>query len=260
MADTKPNITVDYVDWVDAYALSNISVGATVQVVNRSSIDVIYIVSPTKPSPDSRDGTPLLPNEKVVIDDKPSGIWMKAESGSYPAYVSVQHTGIREANLTLPEKASADGTLRVGFDIVPITNGQTQYWELTVGSAPDQLALLTRFISAFENSGIKYYVYDGTGLTISNRTNITRFPNDAGITWQRVSAPSPLPSTILDYTTIPKAGVGSGAAGGVEGFSGLRIQPNDSTFILAAHNLTSDDIEFILKLEWIKTDDPDYFR
>ena len=140
MADTKPNIEISNTNWVDAYSLSGISVGATVQAVNRSSIDVIYIISSTKPPVNTQDGIPLLPNEKVVIDDKPSGIWMKA-SGSYNALVSFQHVGIRESNLTLAEKASADGTLRVGYDVVTILNGDTYYWNLTTGSAPNQLAL-----------------------------------------------------------------------------------------------------------------------
>lgn len=264
MADTKPNITISHTDWVDAYSLSGISVGATVQAVNRSSIDVIYIISPTKPPVDTQDGVPLLPNEKVVIDDKPSGIWMKA-SGSYKAHVSFQHVGIRESNLSLAEKASADGTLRSGYDVVNIPSGDTYYWRLVTGSAPNQLALLRRFISSFEDSGVKYSVYDGVGRTLTPlaiNPEIERFPSDAGIVWDRIKDPVPLPTVAdrLDYTTIPKLGQGSSTSGGVEGFAGLRIQPNDHPFVLAAENLLNTTLEVKLELEWIKTDDPDYFR
>lgn len=166
---------------------------------------------------------------------------------------------VKGSNLTLMERANADGTLRVGYDTVVIPNGATQYWQLLIGSAPDILALTERFLSQFEDSGLKYRVL--SGVTDINTTGpITRLPTDPGISWTRISTPSDIGSaTELDYTTIPKSGVGSGSNGGVIGFEGLRKQPNDFQFVLSAENLSGTDTETHVRLQWIKTTDPNYF-
>lgn len=168
---------------------------------------------------------------------------------------------VKGSNLQLSERANVDGTLRNGYDVVSIPNGDTYYWELTIGSAPDTLALLSRFITAFEASGIKYSVWDGSSSSITPlpSPDIERLPTDPGIIWRRINSPTPLPSVRLDYTTIPESGGFLSSAGGVEGFKGLRVQPNDFTFVLSAENLSGATVEFTLKLEWIKTTDPNYF-
>lgn len=166
---------------------------------------------------------------------------------------------VKGTNLTLMERASADGTLRVGYDTISIPNGSTVYWELSIGSAPDILVLVERFLSQFEDSGLKYRVLSGV-TDINTTGSITRLPSDPGITWTRISTPSDIGSaTELDYTTIPQSGVGSGSNGGVIGFEGLRIQPNDFQFVLSAENLSGNTTEVQLRLQWIKTTDPNYF-
>lgn len=188
---------------------------------------------------------------------------MITTSGNPLDFATDDGNRLKTSNLLLAERANDDGTLKSGRDVVTIANGDTYYWELSIGSAPDILALLSRFITSFEDSGIKYSVYDGNALTLTptGSPTIEYISSDPGITWQRINDPVPLPtvSDRLDYTTIPLTGVGSGSAGGVEGFKGLRKQPNDFTFVLAAENLSGTSVEFTLKLEWIKTTDPNYF-
>jgi len=264
MEDTRPNITVTADDWVDIYTLSSITVGTNVQITNRSPSEVVYQIGITKPDKDSQNGLVILPNKSHIINNA-SGIWMKSSS-SFDVPVNVQDacklaSSSLVPNLTLAERASADGTLRTGYDRVNIAKNGKAYWSITMGSAPTQLALIERILGAFEDSGIKYYVYGGvTDINPTASPDIVRNPDDSGINWQRIEAPSDISSAIeLDYTPMSVLGVGSSKAGGIVGFEGLRIQPNDTTFVLMAHNLSASAVEFFLRLQWIKTDDPNYF-
>ena len=91
MSDTIADIQVENT-WVDVYATTGITVGATIYVVNKGNAAVRFYEQVAQPLDTDKDGVPLLPSSSTgkgaTISDA-SGLWVKTNA-KYKQYLSVQ--------------------------------------------------------------------------------------------------------------------------------------------------------------------------
>lgn len=84
MADTKPDISISHLDWVDVYSLNGTVVGTSLIVQNKGSSTITLYESATKPT-DPTYGVDLVPyalsGTTANVTDTPSGLWAIAQQG-----------------------------------------------------------------------------------------------------------------------------------------------------------------------------------
>ena len=82
MADTLPNTPVPTNDWIDAYDASGIPVGTSVRVQNIGAVEIMYVVSATKPTDESAfnlSGSSTRSIDRwILVNEGESGLWLKA--------------------------------------------------------------------------------------------------------------------------------------------------------------------------------------
>lgn len=87
MADTKPDISISHLDWVDVYSLNGTVVGTSLIIQNKGSSTVTLYESATKPvgAATNLDGVDLVPyalsGTTANVTDTPTGLWAITRQG-----------------------------------------------------------------------------------------------------------------------------------------------------------------------------------
>lgn len=94
MADTIPDIKVSGAEWIDLYAVTGITVGNDLSIMNKSSRDVLIQETASQPLASSDDGRILSRYNTMIHEihmyNSPSGAWAKCSQDAYEALINVQ--------------------------------------------------------------------------------------------------------------------------------------------------------------------------
>lgn len=75
MANTINDVVLTLSAYVNVYTATSITVGKTVILQNKGNVPVIVQVKGSTPAANDRNGFVVLPNQSVVIDKTPAGIF-----------------------------------------------------------------------------------------------------------------------------------------------------------------------------------------
>lgn len=93
MADTLPDFKAPTGSWIDVYAQTGITVGASIAITNKSSYEIIVKEQAAAPADSDTNGSLIATintgTYQAILTGTPTGVWIKS-SGDSDALVNVQ--------------------------------------------------------------------------------------------------------------------------------------------------------------------------